>query len=234
MINANPTSSNAVSSTFLSTVTTPKGPLALLVKPPAAPTGTIHSSAYHLHYFACNPTAPCLSRIHSSKIQHRPPQQRRRRKRSRQSEGNQEQEELGQQEQVESLHEEYYQSQTTYHPCKEAFTLLFFCEMNCRNSQRFTMVLASFLQTVQSMDNFKNGKRPIQLICIPNDDLDLSILLHHMTHDEYNMDEEEQKSYSEMLWTTKKGGANILTHLMSCCDFWHMGYDHTNRLAMIR
>jgi hypothetical protein len=194
----NPTISNV-----LSTVTTPKGPLALLVKPPAAaPTGTIHSSAYHLHYFACNPTAPCLSRIHSSKIQQHP----QRRKRRRQSEGNQQQEQLGQQEQVESLHEEYYQSQKTYHPCKEAFTLLFFCEMNCRNSQRFTMVLSSFLQTVQSMDNFKNGKRPIQLICIPNDDLDLSFLLNHMTHGDYNMDEEEHKSSSEISWTTKKGG----------------------------
>lgn len=249
-----------------STLTAPRGPLALLVKPPPSPHNNEHdvvvttqsssssclsTSRYHLHYFQCNPIAPCFSRVHSSKMQQ--PSRRRRRRRQRRQ-GTLQQEEPGQEgqdkekEQLQSILQEYYQNEKMYHPHKEAFTLLFFCELNCRNSQRFTMVLSSFLKTIQSMENFENDKPPpqqpqpqrlFQLICIPNDDLELSFLLNDTAnvHDDVeNNPTINHDCEAVSLSQRKEHGreANILTHLMSCCDFWHMGYDHCNRLSMIR
>mmetsp|Transcript_3872 Transcript_3872/g.7428 ORF Transcript_3872/g.7428 Transcript_3872/m.7428 type:complete len:339 (+) Transcript_3872:327-1343(+) len=239
------------SSSSLLTSTRPKGPLALLVKPPTLTTSkssslssSLSSSNYHLQYFACNSMARCLTRrgiIRSSFQTIR--QQKRQQYQQQQQQQGQEEEEL-----------HYQHNHKLYHPYKNGFTLLFFCEMNCKNSQRFTLVLGSFLKTVQSMamENCKNDQECIklQLICIPNDDLELSSLLptilgrtegvqhdvvdtenHQPTVNDHGDDVLQQQQQQQQ---RTKVTANILTHLMSCCEFWHMGYDHINRLSMIR
>ena len=119
-----------------------------------------------------------------------------------------------------SVHYTEQDEQRLYHPRNGEFTLVFFCEMNCRNSLRVTMALAKFLHSVektkQDGDEYEyeyeyECKRPIQLICIPNDDIDLSKQGSHVNATE----------------------ANIITHLYSNTEFWHMGFDHVNRSAII-
>ena len=106
-----------------------------------------------------------------------------------------------------------------YHPCNAEFTLLFFCEMNCRNSRRFVFLLADFLKAVllhqiqndkdNDDDNDDDGDKNtiVQLILIPNDNIT-------------NME--------------KVSSSTILSHLQSETEYWHLGFDHKNRLAIIR
>ncbi len=97
-----------------------------------------------------------------------------------------------------------------FSPNASEFTLLYFYESNlvCKNSKRFTPILASFMNNIQhSSENGDNSYFiPCQLICVPNYD-------------------DEAERYSE---------PNILTHLSSEAYFWHLGVNHVNRLAIIR
>jgi len=108
-----------------------------------------------------------------------------------------------------------------YRPHHADFTLLYFCDFNCVNSRRFTFILAEFLKNLNSQinkvvsDEGKNdGNNDIdkssicQLVCVPND----HIRYCSGTDVEY---------------------ASIMSHLQSETEFWHLGFDHNNRLAII-
>jgi hypothetical protein len=201
----------------------PKGPLALLVHPKnCSDTNTTNliiqaraneestSTATHrMKYFDYDPTGPRLS---SSRVT---------KKRKHRNQEQMHDAEQGQQLSASvsaSVHYTEQDEQRLYHPRNGEFTLVFFCEMNCRNSLRVTMALAKFLHSVektkQDGDEYEyeyECKRPIQLICIPNDDIDLSKQGSHVNATE----------------------ANIITHLYSNTEFWHMGFDHVNRSAII-
>jgi hypothetical protein len=201
----------------------PKGPLALLVHPKnCSDTNTTNliiqaraneestSTATHrMTYFDYDPTGPRLS---SSRVT---------KKRKHRNQEQMHDAEQGQQLSASvsaSVHYTEQDEQRLYHPRNGEFTLVFFCEMNCRNSLRVTMALAKFLHSVektkQDGDEYEyeyECKRPIQLICIPNDDIDLSKQGSHVNATE----------------------ANIITHLYSNTEFWHMGFDHVNRSAII-
>jgi hypothetical protein len=116
---------------------------------------------------------------------------------------------------------------TSYHPTNAEFSLLFFCDLYCSNSSRFTFILSNFLKDVQtkwsssassnnhdmnSNDSNNDYNNPdmipsYQLICIPNDNI---------------------QSYSEV------ENGTIMSHLKSETDYWHLGFNHKNRLAIIR
>ncbi len=101
-----------------------------------------------------------------------------------------------------------------YNPLNAEFTLLFFCDLNCMNSRRFTFILADFMKECTT-SNFhylqsetKNDRDNVQLILIPNNE-NISIL-------------------------DNKKSATIMSHLQSQTDYWYLGFDHMNRLAIIR
>ena len=52
-------------------------------------------------------------------------------------------------------------SQRFYHPREGEFTLFYFCEMNCNNSRRFTMILANFMQAMDK-DDQNESTRDVQ------------------------------------------------------------------------
>ena len=93
-----------------------------------------------------------------------------------------------------------------YRPHNAEFTLLFFCDFHCVNTRRFTFILADFLRHAQSQksDYSDHGTDSYHLVCIPNDDI---------------------RGYEN---------GTILSHLQSETDYWHLGFDHTNRLSIIR
>ena len=195
----------------------PKGPLALLVHPKncsntntnliiqARANEVSTSTATHrMKYFDYDPTGPRLS---SSRVT------KKRKHRNQEQMHDAEGQQLSASASA-SAHYTDQDEQRLYHPKNGEFTLVFFCEMNCRNSLRVTMALAKFLHSVektkQDGDEYE-CKRPIQLICIPNDDIDSSKQGSHVNVTE----------------------ANIITHLYSHTEFWHMGFDHVNRSAII-
>lgn len=167
------------------------------------------TATHRMTYFDYDPTGPRLS---SSRVT---------KKRKHRNQEQMHDAEQGQQLSASasaSVHYTEQDEQRLYHPRNGEFTLVFFCEMNCRNSLRVTMALAKFLHSVektkQDGDEYEyeyECKRPIQLICIPNDDIDLSKQGSHVNATE----------------------ANIITHLYSNTEFWHMGFDHVNRSAII-
>ena len=212
----------------------PRGVLSLLVLPTnnrlaesARALGRHESTTHRLHFFDHEPESPRLSKIF---------------KRKRKNKDHSKQDDLLDEEVgfLESSHSKsealnifgsgsMYSNRTTnqhvssYHPSRGEFTLLYFCELNCRNSTRFTKILADFMQAIQKDDHYDDGdahtltsaSRPIQLICVLNDEI---------------------KDLSDIEFRNKlrNGGANIITHLMSQTSFWCLGYDHINRLATIR
>jgi hypothetical protein len=196
-------------------VLSPRGVLALLVPPSISAAADRNSnrnnsnSAHHqLHYFNYDPCAPRLD----------PNLRMRRKKRYQELDVDLEDQycdNCGQNQMDVNGH-----FPLPYHPHNGEFTLVFFCEMSCRNSNRISIMLANFMQAIQKDDDYydvqggETGVSPIQLICVPNDEIDMS---------------EEQNRKSLM-----KGKPNILSHLASQTDFWCLGYDHVNRLAMIR
>jgi len=211
----------------------PKGPLALLVHPKnrrsninntdnliiqqvpvratteEASTSTSTSSTHRMKYFDYDPTGPRLSRVIKKR-------KRRNQEQMHDAEGQQLSASASYTDQDQDEHQ-----QRLYHPRNGEFTLLFFCEMNCRNSLRVTMVLAKFLHLVEKtkQDGDEYKRRPIQLICIPNDDIDLS---------------KSKGSHAAADVSLSVGAeANIFTHLYSHTEFWHMGFDHVNRSAII-
>lgn len=167
-------------------VTAPRGPLALLVHPSNHRSTTMRTDevTYTLHYVENRPNAPRLSRTYK---------RRRAKKTDEDPEGDQ-------------PSTNNPDGSILYHPSQGEFTLFFFCEMNCRNSQRITMILANFISTANKGDD---ENKIIQLICVPND---------------------------ENINLSRTGGksADILSHLSSQIDYWLLGYDHVNRLAIIR
>ena len=181
----------------------PRGVLALLVPPPnQTPNAT--DDRYHLPYFDSDPTAPRLTRTsHSHK--------RRRRNKNNHTTA---------QEDTETPRDTTTQvvdNQKLYHPNQGEFTLVYFFQMNwCRNSQRLTMVLANFMHALALSKNEQEEHSmvvPCQLLCVPNDILDLSC-------------QEGRRGVLEE--------ASILSHLLSETGFWCLGYNHINRLALIR
>ena len=166
-------------------VKAPRGPLALLVHPINHRSTTVRTNevTHILHYFENRPNAPRLSRTYK----------RRRAKTDEDPEGDQ-------------PSTNNLDGSILYHPSQGEFTLFFFCEMNCRNSQRITMILTNFISTANKGDD---ENKIIQLVCVPNDEnINLS--------------------------RTASSSADILSHLSSQIDYWLLGYDHVNRLAIIR
>lgn len=92
-----------------------------------------------------------------------------------------------------------------YHPCNGDFTLVYFCDLECRNTLRFTSILGRFLRDVNKMDQDTNS---LQLICITNDNV-CSIRNEYMNY-------------------------SIFSHLASETEYWIMPFEHANRLAFIR
>ena len=202
-------------------VLSPRSVLALLVPPSSIQSRSISAaadkksnrnnsnSAHHqLHYFNYNPCAPRLD----------PNLRMRRKKRYQELDVDLENQYCDNFGQNQMDVNGYFP--LPYHPHNGEFTLVFFCEMSCRNSNRISIILANFMQSIQKDDDYydvqgdETGASPIQLICVPNDEIDMS-------------DEQNRKSLM-------KGKPNILSHLSSQTDFWCLGYDHVNRLAMIR
>jgi hypothetical protein len=95
-----------------------------------------------------------------------------------------------------------------YKPMDADMTFIYFCDLNCVNSRRFTIILADFLKSAKAYYSSENTCRAFQLILVPNNEITPNI--NPMT-------------------TT-----NILTHLQSETDYWCIGFDHINRLALIR
>jgi len=97
-----------------------------------------------------------------------------------------------------------------HYPIKSEFTLLWFCDSHCRNSLRFAKILGTFLKSsCMRMNNdhdTSNPLRPCQCIVIPNDNID------------------EGTGYKNFLFA----------ELADNTDFWHMGFDHSSRLSIIR
>jgi len=125
---------------------------------------------------------------------------------------------------------------SVYHPLKSEFTLLYFYESHviCRNSKRFSLVLASFMNEIlqSSMKSCVRDpdqdihamKCPIQLICVPN------------CKDSLGNVGAQQQRYQLLRGHTPARTPNptILSHLIAHTSLWHMGFDHANRLAIIR
>jgi|AntRauTorckE5430_2_1112549.scaffolds.fasta_scaffold03599_5 hypothetical protein len=191
--------------------TTPKGPLALLVHPVNRRDLTIRTNdtSHKLHHFVYDPTGPRLSRLRN----------KRKRRKNRNAQ-------LQTQTQPQHGHDAEEQQKYNveiehklYHPNNGEFTLAFFCEMNCRHSQRVAMVLAKFMHAAEKKQH-DEGKRTVQLICIPNDEMN-------------NMDGRITHKDEQVSSETMAGEANLFTHLYSHSEFWHMGFDHGNRSAII-
>lgn len=192
-------------------VPSPRGVLALLVLPSsnrfavhAAALGR-NESTHRLHYFDHDPNAPRLNKIQSHKRQRK------------QTQTHEYDEDLEIQAlNVFGLHvTPTVHVRVPYHPSQGEFTLIYFCDMNCRHSTRFTKILANFMQAVQKDDHYENENTlPIQLICVLNDEINLSAT-----------------GFRNEL---RNGPPNILSHLVSETACWCLGYDHINRLAMIR
>lgn len=167
-----------------------------------------NTRTHHLQYFAMNPTAPRLTNIRRN---------RKRRVRNRQQKSHEEFHD-NDMEDVENQHDcgaGINDAMTAYHPANGEFTLVFFCDLHCRNSQRFTLVLSKFMKTIlKNHDDIT----PCQLICITNDDLPDSCSSFN------NGSSLNGSSLDE----------SIITHLSSETEFWHLGHDHINRLAIIR
>lgn len=87
-----------------------------------------------------------------------------------------------------------------YVPSESDLTLLYFCDSTCRNSLRFAQILTQFVQICNEVDV---QRKPMQLICIPNDESPRPTRLY-------------DGPFSQL------------------CDFWHIGFDYKNRLALIR
>ena len=186
-------------------ILSPRGVLALLVHPkhhrlPASVisngVSSIRTEATHrLNYFETDSIAPRLTRSYK----------RRRKKEEEFSTEDLESQSLT------MMSSSPNSSQRFYHPREGEFTLFYFCEMNCNNSRRFTMILANFMQAMDKDDqNESTSTAPIQLICVPNDE-----------------------NASSLRWSTSTE-ATIFSHIASQAAFWNLGYDHINRLAVIR
>lgn len=91
-----------------------------------------------------------------------------------------------------------------YRPGDAEFTLIYFCELDCVNSRRFTFILADFLK-----DASLTGANAYQLICVLNDDIN-----------------QVKRSRVE--------DGSIISHLQTETQLWHLGYDHIHRLAILR
>jgi hypothetical protein len=98
-----------------------------------------------------------------------------------------------------------YSHSKIYHPCNGEFTLVYFCDLECRNTLRFTSILGRFLRDVIKMDTYMNS---LQLICITNNET-CSTRNDYLNH-------------------------SIFSHLASETEYWIMPFQHTNRLALIR
>jgi len=135
-----------------------------------------------------------------------------------------------------------------FDPHQAEFTLLFFCDFDCRNSIRFVPILAEFLkncsnavgQTPHRVDDDKddggNGGNDsvispsleqdtsslsmpyCRLICIPNNEIPTDNMTPDNVYHNYPND--------EMM--------GFFPYLISQTEFWHLGYDHANRLGIIR
>lgn len=92
-----------------------------------------------------------------------------------------------------------------YHPCNGEFTLVFFCDLECRNTLRFTSILGRFLRDVNKMEK---DTKSLQLVCIPNNST-CSNSNECMDH-------------------------SVFSHLASEVEYWVMPFEHANRLAFIR
>ena len=91
-----------------------------------------------------------------------------------------------------------------YHPSDAAITLIYFCELDCANSRRFTFILANFLKDLLSCD-----ENLVQLICVLNEDI-------------------------RRTKARKIEDGSIISHLQSETELWHLGYDHVHRLSLLR
>ena len=91
-----------------------------------------------------------------------------------------------------------------YHPSDATITLIYFCELDCANSRRFTFILANFLKDLLSHD-----KDSVQLVCVLNEDI-------------------------RRTKARKIEDGSIISHLQSETELWHLGYDHINRLSLLR
>ena len=96
-------------------------------------------------------------------------------------------------------------TEKSYRPSDAEFTLLFFCELNCAHCRRFTFILADFLKNASS----SSMENTYQLICVLNDDI------------------------SKMNARNIHNGS-IISHLQSEIELWHLGFNHINRLAILR
>jgi len=142
-----------------------------------------------------------------------------------------------------------------FDPHQAEFTLLFFCDFNCRNTIRFVPILAEFLkncsdaigQTSHRVDDDNdhggNGGNDsvispfleqeevvvkactsslsmpyCRLICIPNNEISTEDMTTDNVYHNY--------SNNEMM--------GFFSYLISQTEFWHLGYDHANRLGIIR
>lgn len=56
-----------------------------------------------------------------------------------------------------------------YNPDDFEFTLIYFCDSTCRNSLRFAHILVTFIQICNNIETHLD-KKPVQLICVPNDE----------------------------------------------------------------
>ena len=211
-------------------INSPKGPLALLVHPVnnrdlAART---NDSTHMLHHFDYDPTGHRFSRLKN----------KRRRRKNRNAQQTQAQTSIememddaeGQQ-----LHIEM--EQKLYHPTNGEFTIAFFCEINCRHSQRVTLMLAKFMHALEKKQD-DQCIRPVQLICIPNDDIQVDMRMHLDTNMNTNLNtnihvDGQASSKSNLKLMVGGDEANLFTHLYSHAEFWHMGFDHVNRSAII-
>lgn len=114
-----------------------------------------------------------------------------------------------------------------FDPHQAEFTLLFFCDFDCRNSIRFLPILANFLNNctnhtaqISNHDQVQALVKPCtssslmksccQLICVPNNEIPTELV---KAHDEF---------------------MGFFTYLASHTEFWHLGYNHASRLFIIR
>lgn len=91
-----------------------------------------------------------------------------------------------------------------YNPMNGVLTLLYFCDLNCRNTLRFTPILRRFLREVSTVDEHN---RLLQLVCVMNNNTEIDF--NFMKH-------------------------AIFSDLASESEYWILPFDYANRVALIR